>query len=111
MIRKIALAVIASTAFAGAAFAQTSNVNLGFMTQSQSGLLNNQSAAIGTVYGTGTSNVNAGFITQNQSGLLNSQSMTVGTAVNGTSNVNVGFVTQDQSGLLNSQSLDIGSVQ
>ena len=110
MIRKIALAVIASTAF-GAAFAQTSNVNLTNMTQSQSGLLNSQTAAIGSVYGTGTSNVQASNITQNQSGLLNAQSMTIGTAVNGTSNVNISNVTQDQSGLLNSQSLDVGSVQ
>jgi len=110
MIRKIALAVIATTAF-GAAFAQTSNVDLSNMIQNQSGLLNTQSAAFGTVYGTGTSNVNASNIIQNQSGLLNSQSMTVGTAVNGTSNVNVSNLIQNQSGLLNSQSLDVGSVQ
>ena len=73
---KIALAVIASTAF-GAAFAQTSNVNLHDANQSQSGNSSFQGLGVGAA-GKGTSNVNMHDVNQSQSGNGSWQYLDVG---------------------------------
>src|SRR5689334_19704028 len=89
MIRKIALAVIASTAF-GAAFAQTSNVNLHDANQTQFGSYDWQTAYVGTVWGKGTSNVNMHDVNQTQFSYGSSQGLSVGTVWgSGTSNVSM----------------------
>src|SRR6267378_3863886 len=111
MIGKIALAVIASTAFGGA-FAQTSNINLNNATQTQSGNGSSQIGDIGNNNGKGSSNVTMHDFTQTQSGNTSGQGAWIGTTwwgSTGTSNVTANDVTQTQSGGNGAyQGMDVG---
>jgi hypothetical protein len=119
--KAIAIAALLATLglSAGAAFADTSTVNVNGLTQDQSGSRNKQNLEMGVVdmsaFGNGKATVNATNIRQTQSGSRNSQSMVIGkidkTFGSHTVNVTANNVNQTQSGSRNDQKLKIGSVE
>lgn len=110
----------ASLMAAGAAFADTAQVNVDNLGQTQSGSRNRQKLEVGVVdmdtpLGTSRAFVNASNIRQSQSGSRNTQEMAIGkidkTLGSHTVQVTARNVVQAQSGSRNEQKLKIGVVE
>jgi hypothetical protein len=107
-------------AAAGTALADSSQVNVNGVTQSQQGNRNTQAMEVGVVdmdtpFGTSNAVVNATNLRQTQSGNDNNQSMTIGKIDKnlGSHSVRVtaNNISQTQSGTRNTQRLKIGTVE
>lgn len=104
---------------AGAAFADSSVVNMDNIRQNQSGTRNKQSLELGTVNGGlfsgGTARVTASNISQSQSGTGNTQEAVLGKIDKDVGNHSVTVtarnVSQVQSGTNNAQKMKVGVVE
>lgn len=117
---KAALVAALGFAAAGSALADSSQVNVNGLSQSQTGSRNRQALELGVVdmntpFGTSRAVVNATNIRQSQSGSRNSQLMQIGKIDKNVGshfvNVTARNITQTQGGSRNDQKLKIGVVE